>query len=151
MVAPTYQRAAQLPEFLSRYASGNVTSLKRIVLLWNEVDTEPPQSLVKSLPSFNVPVIIEQRHINSLNQRFHETEYITTECVLAMDDDMLYHPEDVEFGYQTWKSFGQGRKRMIGYHQRAVSTDGRYDVGGKSYRYVGSAENATGVIVRIAS
>lgn len=127
-----------LPKFLTNYAEGNIPSLRRIVLLWNDVENEPPEDFLRSLDKFKrVPVIVEQRHINSLNQRFHKSESIKTEAVLSLDDDMLFEPDDIQLGYDTWKQYGQGRRRMLGYVAREASDDDAYMVHGfESYSMV---------------
>lgn len=126
LVAPTFNRSERLPTFLDTYASGKIPSLRRVILLWNEIETSPPSSLVESLPSYPVSVVIEQRHINSLNQRFHKSDNMKTDCILAMDDDILFKPADIELGYQAWKNYGLGRKSMVGYIPRQASKDGVY-------------------------
>ncbi|KAI9697350.1 MAG: hypothetical protein M1820_007856 [Bogoriella megaspora] len=127
LVAPTYKRVERLPTFLSNYANGTIPSLRRIVLLWNDVENEPPTSFTDTLTSYTVPIIIEQRGINSLNQRFKLSENIRTNAILAIDDDIIFKPEDIELGYQTWHQYGLGRKRMVGYVPREVR-DGTYVV-----------------------
>lgn len=87
-----------------------------------------------SLPTLQVPIFIQRPPQNSLNNRFRESQYITTECTLAIDDDMLYNPKDIEFGYQVWKDLGQGRKRMVGYQPRGAAADGAYLTGDREYR-----------------
>lgn len=118
-----------MPKFLENYAGGNIPSLRRIVLLWNDIENDPPEDFLRSLDKFKkVPVIVEQRHINSLNQRFRKTENIVTECVLSLDDDMLFKPADIQLGYDTWKQYGQGRRRMVGYVAREATADKVYMV-----------------------
>jgi len=93
--------------------------------MWHDNTTEPPQSVVDSLASYKVPIVIEKRD-RPLNERFRRSDNIKTNCVLAIDDDMIYKPTDVEMGYQVWKAFGQGRTRMVGYIKRAASKEGKY-------------------------
>jgi alpha-1,4-N-acetylglucosaminyltransferase EXTL3 len=52
-----------------------------------------------------------------------KTNDVKTKCILAMDDDMLLDPKDIEFGYQTWKTFGGGRSRMVGFIPRVSNKD----------------------------
>lgn len=123
---PTYKRVETLPDFMENYASGKIPSLRRVVFLWNDIDTEPPRSLLRSAHDLPVPVVFEQRQVNSLNERFRRTENIRTECVLSVDDDIYIQPDDVEAGFQAWRQFGQGRRRMVGYFPRAMASDGAY-------------------------
>jgi hypothetical protein len=126
IVTPTYKRVDALPAFLKHYATGEVASLKRIVLQWVDTETEPPADFVSSLPSYKVPVIIEQLTSRSLNERFRAGKNTRTEAILSIDDDLLFAPEHVELGYQTWKDVAVGRLGMVGYFAREALEDGRY-------------------------
>lgn len=120
-----------MPRFLKNYAEGDIPSLRRIILLWNDIENDPPEDFLRSLDMFKkVPVIVEQRNINSLNQRFRKSANILTECVLSLDDDMLFEPDDIQLGYDTWKQYGQGRHRMLGYVAREATDDNAYMVKG---------------------
>lgn len=116
-----------MPQYLEAYATGNIPSLRKIILIWNNIDERPPADLVELASSYSVPVIIEERGRNSLNERFYPTPAIKTECVFAMDDDMVFTAKDVENGYQAWRTFGLGRKRMVGFVPRDASDDGVYN------------------------
>lgn len=116
-----------LPKYLETYAKGGMPSLHKIVLLWNNVGEEVPLELKESLSKYETPIVIEERGKNSLNQRFYPSSHIETEAVFAMDDDMMFAPQDVENAYQAWKSFGLGRKRMVGFVPRDILNDGKYD------------------------
>ncbi|GIZ49327.1 hypothetical protein CKM354_001235900 [Cercospora kikuchii] len=139
IVSPTYRRLETLPQFLDNYANGNLSSLRKIVLLWNDIENDPPPSFLGTLDTYRVPVVLEQRHINSLNQRFHPTEHVKTNCVFSVDDDMIFKPEDVEYGYQAWKDQNKGRQRMLGFIAREVRRKGQqviYDQPHKEYHMV---------------
>lgn len=128
-MVPTYRRVKDLPKFLANYAEGNISSLRRIILLWNDVENDPPETLLHELEKFKkVPVIVEQRHINSLNQRFRKSENIKTEAVFSLDDDMIFKPSDIQLGFETWKQYGQGRRRMVGYVARETDDHENYMV-----------------------
>jgi len=127
IITPTFHRTEQLPEFFETYASGSIPSLKRIIILWN--NAEPvPQDLQQLMSAYPVEVIIEMRASTSKNERFHIDEYIRTAGILAIDDDMIFDPVDIEFGYQVWRDFGQGRRRMAGYISRETTPEGSYIV-----------------------
>jgi hypothetical protein len=126
IVTPTYQRIQALPAFLNHYATGEVASLKRIVLQWVDTEHDPPKDFLKSLSSYSVPVIIERMTSRSLNERFRPSKDARTEAVLSIDDDLLFAPEDVELGYQTWKALAVGRLGMVGYFAREALEDGIY-------------------------
>lgn len=135
---PTYKRLKDLPKFLEHYAEGNITSLRKIILLWVDLENGPPQDFLSSLDKYQkVPVIVEHPRDKSLNQRFRRSENIKTEAVLSLDDDMLFEPYSIQLGFDAWKQYGQGRRRMVGYVAREVGKDGSYMVGGfQSYSIV---------------
>lgn len=116
-MAPTYHRTESLPEFLDNYATGNIPSLKSVLVIWNN-EEEPPASLNDTIAQYPVPVKLERRAKNSKNERFRRTPGISTAAVFALDDDMVINPRDVEYGFQAWQTFHQPRTRMVGYIRR---------------------------------
>jgi hypothetical protein len=128
IVSPTFNRSSLLPVFFDNYASGEIPSLRRVIMIWND-DTPPTQEFLDSLTKYKVPITIEQRHVNSKNERFRASENMRTAAIFALDDDMRFKPEDVEFAYQAWREYGQGRRRMLGLVAREVGPDGEYLTG----------------------
>ncbi|SMR45058.1 unnamed protein product [Zymoseptoria tritici ST99CH_3D1] len=139
LIAPSWKRLDTLPDWIKHYASGDIPSLRRMIIIWPKVQGDAPTSLLDNVTQSNypIPVIIDQREVNTLNGRFLKIDAIKTNSVLAMDDDMLYDPKDVEFGYQVWREFGQ-RERMSGFIARATNKDNTaYNIGGlKSYSMI---------------
>ncbi|KAK5163868.1 uncharacterized protein LTR77_010262 [Saxophila tyrrhenica] len=125
IVSPTYHRTEALPEYLDNYATGKIPSLRKIILIWNN-EEDAPASLNRSIAKYPVPVVLERRARNSKNERFRRTPAITTAAVLALDDDMVIIPRDVEYGFQAWQTHRYPRSRMVGYVRRRVSADGHY-------------------------
>lgn len=123
-MVPSFKREELLPGFLDTFAKGDIPSLRRIVIMWHDNTTEPSAATMDSFASYAVPIVLERRSI-SLNERFRMSENVQTNCVLAIDDDMRYAAADVELGYEVWKEFGQGRRRMVGYIARGV-VNGQY-------------------------
>jgi len=137
MMVPTFRRPERLPPLVAQYATGAIPSLRRIVIMWHDDETEPATSLLQTLGSYKVPVVLEHRG-RSLNERFRRSENVQTDCILSIDDDLEFSHADVELGYQTWKEFGSGRQRMIGYMPREVSASHDYSWstdGFSTYRY----------------
>ncbi|KAF2209955.1 glycosyltransferase family 64 protein [Cercospora zeae-maydis SCOH1-5] len=118
IVSPTYRRLQSLPKFLGNYANGNLTSLRKVMLLWNEIENDPPASFLESLGTYNVPVILEQRHVTSLSQSFHPSGNVNTNCVFLVEDDVILKPEDIDSEYQVWKKQTKGRQRMLNFVAR---------------------------------
>lgn len=125
IVSPTYHRTEGLPEYLDNYATGNVPSLKKIILIWNN-EEDSPAWLNETISKYTVPIVLERRERNSKNERFRRTPEITTGAVLALDDDMVIQARDVEYAYQAWQMYRYPRTRMVGYVRRRVSDEGLY-------------------------
>ena len=49
-----------------------------------------------------------------------------TDAILALDDDTIFDPKYIEWGYQAWKAHAGGRQRMVGYYARWAEEDGEY-------------------------
>lgn len=121
----TLRRPQLLPKLLDHYATGSIPSLRRIVLMWHDNMTKPDETLLNSFTQYTVPIVLEHR-VRSLNERFRRSASIDTACVLSIDDDRLYSHEDIEMGFEAWKEYGGGRKRMVGYYPREISEDKHY-------------------------
>ena len=56
---------------------------------------------VEKWPKINKPLKVVQTKENKLSNRFYPYDEIETECVLAIDDDILMlTPDELEFGYE---------------------------------------------------
>jgi hypothetical protein len=99
--------------------------LKKIILIWNN-EEDAPDSFTQLLIKYPVPVVLERRERNSKNERFRRTSAITTAAVLALDDDMVILPRDVEYGFQAWQTHHKPRTRMVGYIRRYIDKNGKY-------------------------
>jgi alpha-1,4-N-acetylglucosaminyltransferase EXTL2 len=67
---------------------------------------------------------------DSLNSRFEPLQYITTECVMILDDDMKVHLDDVANLYYTWM---ENRDQIVGVSPRWV--DDKIDPSTLKYLY----------------
>ncbi|KAJ6788003.1 hypothetical protein PWT90_01115 [Aphanocladium album] len=104
-----------------------IPSLLEIVVIWNNVDQEPPASHVSA---HGVDVRYRRRARNSLNEKLWDDPSYRTRGVLLSDDDVFYRPADLEFVFQMWRRFG--RDRVTGALARCARVGGpdgawRYD------------------------
>jgi hypothetical protein len=128
IVTPTLKREELLPAFLDNYATGNIPSLKKILLLWVNLTKEVPEYLrgpALARSNYTVPIEIQILREPSLNQRFRPNPSIKTSCVFSLDDDILMTPAEVEAGYVAWRELGQ-RRRMLGFAARRVGANFKY-------------------------
>ncbi|KGQ07664.1 Exostosin-2 [Beauveria bassiana D1-5] len=105
----TYNRRDELNETLHAILSEEIPSLLEVVVVWNNVDEQAPADYVSQ---HRVPVRYRQSPVNSLNQKLWPDPAYKTQAILLSDDDVHYHPSDVEFAFQAWRAFG--RHRMTG-------------------------------------
>uniref|UniRef100_A0AC34R6P3 Uncharacterized protein n=1 Tax=Panagrolaimus sp. JU765 TaxID=591449 RepID=A0AC34R6P3_9BILA len=82
IVIVTYNRDNVL--FMQLESFQQLPFLNKIVIIWNNIDREPP----KSWPKLHVPIYFVKAKRNSLNNRFLPLYIIETEAVLSLDDDM---------------------------------------------------------------
>ena len=89
-------------------------SCKKILIIWNDQDRLRPQ--IDYWPESNITISIIKTLENRLTNRFYPYEEILTDAVLSIDDDIsMLTPDELEFGYQTWR---QMPDRLVGYPAR---------------------------------
>ena len=88
IVILTYRREEILTNLLSSYLK--LPYLNSILIIWNSLDITPSSEFVNKfyfyLTSKRLRVI--QSKVNSLNNRFLPYNYIETDAVLSLDDDV---------------------------------------------------------------
>lgn len=114
----TYQRPKELNDTLEVLLKEHVPSLLEIVIVWNDLEATPPADFKSQ---HGVPVRFRRSKLNSLNEKLWPDPDYLTQAVLLSDDDVYYHPQDLEFVFQTWRKFGKGR--MTGALARCASVD----------------------------
>ncbi|KAM3552943.1 hypothetical protein MY1884_006930 [Beauveria asiatica] len=102
----TYNRSDELDQTLHALLSEEIPSLLEVVVVWNNVDDEVPADYVSK---HSVPVRYRQSPVNSLNQKLWPDPAYKTKAILLGDDDVYYHPSDVEFAFGAWREFGRDR------------------------------------------
>ncbi|XP_071791199.1 exostosin-2-like [Asterias amurensis] len=111
-VVLTYDREESLFEVIRRISL--TPSLNKVLVVWNNQEKAPPE--VEKWPKINKPLKVVQTKENKLSNRFYPYDEIETECVLAIDDDILMlTPDELEFGYEVWREFPD---RLVGYPAR---------------------------------
>ncbi|ESO89598.1 hypothetical protein LOTGIDRAFT_124977 [Lottia gigantea] len=108
----TYDRLESLYEVIKQVA--RAPSLAKVVVVWNNQNkVAPPMS---SWPYIGKPVKVVTTKKNKLSNRFVPYDEIETECILALDDDIvMLTADEVEFGYQVWREFPD---RLVGFPSR---------------------------------
>ena len=99
----TYKRPAELKQTLDARLGEKVPSLLEVVVIWNEIDTKPPEDFV-SQHGVKVRYRVSER--NSMTMKFWPDPQYRTKAILLHDDDVYYHPDDLEFVFQVWRQFG---------------------------------------------
>ncbi|XP_022093971.1 exostosin-2-like [Acanthaster planci] len=111
-VVLTFDREESLFEVIRRISQ--TPSLSKVLVVWNNQEKSPPA--VEKWPKINKPLKVVQTKENKLSNRFYPYDEIETECVLAIDDDIvMLTPDELEFGYEVWREFPD---RLIGYPAR---------------------------------
>lgn len=77
---------------------------------------DPPEWL--DLDNYQVPVYLERARVNSLTERFRKPEKMRTVAGLWIDDDLQFHPDDIELGFRSYRQFGSARHQIAGYSGR---------------------------------
>ncbi|KAM5354774.1 hypothetical protein ACJ41O_001420 [Fusarium nematophilum] len=102
----TYHRPKELNKTLGALLNESIPSLHQVVVVWNDVDTEPPADYISDL---GIPVRFRASEHNSLNEKLRPDPEFETQAVLLSDDDVYYHPKDLEFAFQTWRRLGPNK------------------------------------------
>ncbi|KAF5977043.1 exostosin-like protein [Fusarium bulbicola] len=116
----TYRRPKELNHTLSVLLEEKIPSLHEIVVVWGDVDDLPPTSFTSK---HGVPVRFRRGLQDSLNEKFRPDPDFKTQAILLTDDDVYYQPSDLEFVFQTWKTFG--RYRLTGALARCYDKDAK--------------------------
>ncbi|KAI1044939.1 hypothetical protein LB505_013926 [Fusarium chuoi] len=114
----TYRRPKELNHTLSVLLEEKIPSLHEIVVVWGDVDDLPPTNFTSK---HGVPVRFRRGLQDSLNEKLRPDPDFKTQSILLTDDDVYYHPSDLEFVFQTWKKFG--RYRLTGALARCYDID----------------------------
>ncbi|KAM0351844.1 hypothetical protein ACHAPU_002357 [Fusarium lateritium] len=103
----TYKRRRQLNKTLAHLTQHKVPSLHEIVVVWNEVDAQPPADYMSE---HGVLVRYRKSKKNSLNQKFLPDPAYRTQGILLSDDDWNYNTTgDLEYVFQQWRKAGMHR------------------------------------------
>lgn len=111
-----YDRVDTMFKVITRIA--DTPSLTKIVVVWNNIKKAPPSAA--KWPQLSKPVKVVKTKENKLSNRFFPYKEVETEAILAIDDDILMlTPDELEFGFQTWREFPD---RLVGFPGRVHTT-----------------------------
>lgn len=116
----TYRRPKELNKTLHALLDEKIPSLLEIVVIWNDLETTPPDDYTSSL---GTPVRYRASTRNSLNEKLLPDSTFSTQAILLSDDDVYYHPHDLEYVFQSWRKFG--RNKLTGALARCPKKDAK--------------------------
>ncbi|KAL5009577.1 hypothetical protein ScPMuIL_011882 [Solemya velum] len=112
VVILTYDRLESLIKVIHQVAKA--PSLAKVVVVWNNQNKAPPPA--SAWPNIGKPVKFIQTRKNKLSNRFFPYDEIETECILALDDDIvMLTADELEFGFEVWREFPD---RLVGFPSR---------------------------------
>ncbi|KAH7160712.1 exostosin 2 [Dactylonectria macrodidyma] len=114
----TYQRPVELNATLTSVLSMVIPSLLEVVIVWNELEAQPPHDFISP---HGIPVRFRVSKRNSLNEKLWPDPAYKTQALLLTDDDVYYHPKDLEFVFQSWRKYG--RNKLVGALPRCSTLD----------------------------
>jgi hypothetical protein len=110
LVMAVYSRLDTLPDRL-RHLDGAPTTLQLILLVWNNMEVEPP-SAASLAAAYRTPMVVKRPARNSMNNRLLPHPEIRTDCVLLMDDDWDMPYDVLDQVARTWH--GHLFHRLVG-------------------------------------
>ncbi|KAF7556007.1 hypothetical protein G7Z17_g1759 [Cylindrodendrum hubeiense] len=114
----TYRRPKELNKTLHALLDEKIPSLLEIVIIWNDLEANPPANFTSPL---GTPVRYRASTRNSLNEKLLPDSTFRTQAIMLSDDDVYYHPRDLEFVFQSWRKFG--RNKLTGALARCPKLD----------------------------
>jgi hypothetical protein len=115
IVILTYKREQNLINLLGTYV--NLPYLNSILIIWNEINTEPSKELKikfkSQIDTKRMRIIISKT--NSLNNRFIPYDLIETDAILSLDDDLMLRPDEILFAFRVWRT---NRDQIVGFPAR---------------------------------
>jgi len=111
----TFKRENSLMVLLEKYVK--LPYLNSIIIVWNEIETEPSNSFVQK---FNLYLSAQRIRIvksskNSLNNRFLPYSLIKTDAILSLDDDVMLRADEIMLAFRVWR---ENRDRIVGFPAR---------------------------------
>jgi len=94
-------------------------AVDKIIFIWNNVDNPPPD-----IPNNTaVPIQFIQAHSNVMTNRINVLDYLRTEAVMVVDDDVILNRNLVHCMLHSWR---KNPDRMVGLDERSVTDKGDY-------------------------
>ena len=92
--------------------------LEKIIFIWNNPSEAPPK-----MPQGKVHIQYWKASKNSMVNRYRILDYVTTESVLTVDDDVLLSSKLIQNMIQ---SFNNDKTNLVGLDPRSFTNDGKY-------------------------
>lgn len=89
MILLTYKRVKMLSQLLSHYCK--VKKLKKILVIWNDVDSAIPHHILKQNNSCQTRLEFIQEKENKLTNRFKPRQQIETDCKFLVCNQCLWY------------------------------------------------------------
>lgn len=116
------KRIKVLNTFLNFTLTNPPKSLHEIVISWGSDDETIIKDIVQNHKTLSIKNNILLRYSISndktLSRKFRDATSIKTSTVLAIDDDILMPPENVEYGFQIWRKHPT---QLVGYLARYIT------------------------------
>ncbi|XP_037274398.2 exostosin glycosyltransferase 1 ttv isoform X1 [Rhipicephalus microplus] len=113
------------------------TCLDKVLVVWGGESPAPVVAKLLQGAGFSpatsrVPVHVVVPPQRSISARFAPHPLITTDAVLALDEDVMLTAEEMDFGFRVWQSFPE---RIVGYPARSHYWDDAKSAWGYSSKW----------------
>lgn len=112
------RRIANYPKLWTAYGSYD-RAVDKIIFIWNNVESPPPP-----IPNNTaVPIQFIQATANLMTNRYNVLQYLNTEAVMIVDDDVVLNRNLVHCMLHEWR---MNKARLVGLDERSVTDKGDY-------------------------
>jgi hypothetical protein len=118
VIMQTYDRDEILVQLVNHYAKSAL--IDRFVIVWNDINRKPDfaDDTWQLQPGQELHVFEQEK--NSMNNRFNlPQEFVRTDAVIILDDDIHVQIDQLESAFQVWKT---NPKKLVSFHKRFISS-----------------------------
>ena len=123
IIIPTYKRTDLLlrdDNPILNQMNENKDIIDKILLIWQDTDSQPPQELYHKIEELEIKVVIIISKKNSLNNRFIPYDNINTNCIFSIDDDYYVDTRSFRKGYHIWL---KNQDTIVGFAPRYINNN----------------------------